>query len=165
MSLLSQTELAFCGRASMFWKPDVPSPAFPEPDRKERRMFRKIAPRQSAVALVAFATALIAFAGTGYAGHGPLPNHDPACTASQNPVAVGGVFTLSATALPTTDPVWLIVQPPSGSGTVSLVYVAPDGTWSGAELAGQSGTWTYSFSGLMNNKKYGTVETCSVQAN
>lgn len=128
-------------------------------------MFRKIAARHSTVAFAAVATALFAFAGAGYAGHGPLPNHDPACTASPSPVVVGQPFTLSATALPTTDPVWLIVQPPSGNSTVGVVYVNSDGIWSGPEVANQSGMWTYSFSGLMNNKKYGTVETCSVQAN
>jgi hypothetical protein len=127
-------------------------------------MVRSVSRRQSAVALLALG-AVLSFAGTGYAGHGPLPNHDPACTANPNPAAVGQAFTLSASALPTTDPVWLIVQPPSGHGTVSQVYVSPDGTWSGSEVGNQSGTWTYTFSGLMNNKKYGAVEFCSVQVN
>ena len=126
-------------------------------------MFRKATLKRSATVLVVGVVALLA--GTAYAAHGPLPNHDPSCTASPNEVAVGQTFALSATALPTTDPVWLIVQRPSGDGTVSQVYVNPDGTWSGSEVANQSGTWTYSFSGLMNNKKYGTVEACSVQAN
>jgi hypothetical protein len=125
-------------------------------------MFRKATPRRSATMVVVGLIA--ALASTAYAAHGPLPNHDPPCTASLDSVAVGQVFTLSATELPTTDPVWLIVQPPSGNGTVSPVYVNADGTWSGSQVATQSGTWTYLFSGLMNNKKYGTVEACSVQA-
>jgi hypothetical protein len=127
-------------------------------------MFRNPDRRRATLSLIAIA-ALLAFAGAAYAGHGPLPNHDPSCTASPSSVGVGQAFTLSATALPTTDPVWLIVQPPSGTGSVSAVYVNADGTWSGREVANQSGTWTFSFSGLMNNNKYGTVETCSVQAN
>jgi hypothetical protein len=126
-------------------------------------MFR-ITHRAAAVAAFT-AVAVLAFAGTSLAGHGPLPNHDPACTANPSPAAVGQAFTLSATSLPTTDPVWLIVQAPSGNSTVSEVYVGADGTWSGGEVANQAGTWTYSFSGLMNNNKYGTVESCTVQAN
>jgi hypothetical protein len=121
--------------------------------------------RAPAIALVVSAVAVLALAGTGLAGHGPLPNHDPACTANPSPATVGQAFTLSATSLPTTDPVWLIVQTPSGNSTVSEVYVGADGTWSGSEVANQAGTWTYSFSGLMNNNKYGTVELCTVQAN
>jgi hypothetical protein len=121
--------------------------------------------RRSWGAAAAVFAALLVFAGVGYAGHGPLPNHDPPCTSSANPAVVGQAFTLSATELPTTDPVWLIVQTPSGSSTVSLVYVNADGSWSGNQVANQAGTWTYSFSGLMNNNKYGTVESCTVQAN
>lgn len=123
----------------------------------------RITPKASAFATVAVVS-LLAFAGTGLAGHGPLPNHDPACTADPSSVSAGQWFTLSATALPTTDPVYLIVQPPSGNSTVSRVVVNPDGSWTSMEVATQAGTWTYSFSGLMNNNKYGTVETCTLQA-
>jgi hypothetical protein len=90
---------------------------------------------------------------------------DPSCSASPYPVAVGQSFTISASGLPTVDPVWLIVQPPSGDSTVSEVYVNPDGTWSGSEVANQAGTWTYTYSGLMQNRKYGAVATCTEQAN
>jgi hypothetical protein len=121
-------------------------------------------PRRSWGSVLVVLGALFVFAGAGYAGHGPLPNHDPACTSSANPAVVGQSFTLSATALPTTDPVWLIVQTPSGNSTVSQVYVNADGSWSGSEVANQAGAWTYTFSGLMNNNKYGAVEACTVQA-
>lgn len=127
-------------------------------------MFHPSHRRSWGAAATVFA-ALLVFAGVGYAGHGPLPNHDPACTSSANPAVVGQAFTLSATELPTTDPVWLIVTTPSGSGSVSEVYVNADGSWSGSEVANQPGAWTYSFSGLMNNRKYGTVESCTVQVN
>jgi hypothetical protein len=90
---------------------------------------------------------------------------DPPCSANPNPVAVGQSFTLSASGLPTVDPVWLIIQPPTGSSTVSEISVSPDGTWSGAPVAEEAGTWTYTFSGLMKNKKYGTVATCTEQVN
>jgi len=127
-------------------------------------MFHNVSRTRPLVALFAI-VALLGFAGAGYAGHGPLPNHDPACTATPNPATVGAMFTLSAAALPTIDPVWLITQGPDGSSTVSPAYVNSDGSWSGHEIANQGGTWTYTFSGLMNNKKYGAVEACSVQVN
>lgn len=90
---------------------------------------------------------------------------DPPCSANPNPVAVGQSFTLSASQLPTVDPVWLIVQPPTGTSTVSEISVGLDGTWSGTPVANEAGTWTYTFSGLMKNKKYGTVATCTEQVN
>jgi len=90
---------------------------------------------------------------------------DPSCRISPNPAAVGQPYNLSAIGLPTTDPVWLIVQPPSGYSTVAQAYVSSDGSWSGTEFGNQAGTWTYTFSGLMTNNKYGTVASCSVQAN
>lgn len=127
-------------------------------------MFHPSHRRSWGAAATVFA-ALLVFAGVSYAGHGPLPNHDPPCTTSASPAVVGQAFTLSATGLPTTDPVYVIVQPPSGNSTVSPVYVGSDGNWSGVEVANQAGTWTFTFSGLMNNNRYGAVSTCTVQAN
>jgi hypothetical protein len=59
--------------------------------------------------------------------------------------------------------VWLIVTPPSGSSSVSEVYVNPDGTWTGTASGYIAGTWSYTFSGMMWNNKYGTVASCTVQ--
>jgi hypothetical protein len=88
---------------------------------------------------------------------------DPPCTITPSPAAVGSAVTLSATGLPTVDPVWLIVQPPSGGATVSEAYVdQATGTWSGTEFVTEAGTWTYTFDGLLVNRKYGTVSACSV---
>ena len=67
----------------------------------------------------------------------------------------------SATRLPTIDPVYLIVTPPSGSSSVTPVPVSSTGTWSGIESSGLAGTWTYTFSGLQTNNTYGAVATCS----
>lgn len=123
-------------------------------------MVRSIAPRIVAVALAGVALVAV-FAGTGYAGRG---HGDPSCTANPNPVAVGQSFTLSAIGLPTTDPVYLIVQSPSGGSSVqALAWLGPNGSWSATEADSEAGLWTYTFSGLMQNKKYGAVATCTVR--
>jgi hypothetical protein len=89
---------------------------------------------------------------------------DPPCSISPSPATTDSVLTLSATDLPSVGPVWLIVQPPSGGPTVSEVYVdQSSGTWSGTEFVHEVGTWTYSFSGMLTNYKYGTVSSCSVE--
>lgn len=124
-------------------------------------MFRRITPQRWLVALIMASAAL--FASVGYAGRGPLPHHDPPCTVNPSPAAVGQIYTVSASELPTTDPVWLITDAPDGSGTVAAVYVNSDGSWTGTRSSNQAGTWTYTFSGLMTNKKYGAVATCSVE--
>lgn len=91
---------------------------------------------------------------------------DPSCSASPNPGIVGQSFTLTAVGLPTTDPVYLIVQSPSGDSTVSaLTWLGSDGSWNGPEAANEAGVWTYTFSGLMQNRKYGAVATCIEQVN
>ena len=125
------------------------------------KMLSKIASRGAVAVLIVLSSVL--FAGVSYAGRGPLPKHDPPCTVNPNPAAVGQAYTVSASGLPTTDPVWLISQAPNGSSTVSEVYVSSDGSWSGARVADQAGTWTYTFSGLMANNKYGAVSTCTEQ--
>jgi hypothetical protein len=43
------------------------------------------------------------------------------------------------------------------------VYVSSDGTWTGTDAATAAGTWSYTFSGVLLNNKYGTVSSCSVQ--
>jgi hypothetical protein len=90
---------------------------------------------------------------------------DAACAIGASTVAVNQAYALSATGLPTTDPVYLIVTPPSGVGSVSQVLVSSTGTWSGTESSGLTGTWTYTFSGLQTNNKYGAVAICSVHVN
>jgi hypothetical protein len=119
--------------------------------------------------LLALATMIVAIsAGVAYGapgtgrGHG---NADPSCSANPDPVARGQAFTLSAVGLPTVDSVWLIAQSPTGSSTVSLIFVNPDGSWSNSEASDQSGQWTYTFSGVLANKKYGAVATCTEQVN
>ncbi len=88
---------------------------------------------------------------------------DPPCSINPSPAALNQTFTISASGLPTVDPVWLISSPPSGSSSVSEVYVNADGTWTGTASGNLRGTWTYSFSGMLSNNKYGTVASCSVQ--
>jgi hypothetical protein len=124
-------------------------------------MFRSITPRHLVVAVIVAST--VVFAGVGYAARGPLPQHDPPCTINPSPAAVGQMYAVSATELPTTAPVWLITGRPDGSSTVSQVYVDSDGSWTGPRSSDQAGAWTYTFSGLMANKKYAAVSTCSVE--
>jgi hypothetical protein len=88
---------------------------------------------------------------------------DPPCTINPSTVAVNQAYTVSATGLPTTAPVYLIVTPPGGTSSVAQVPVSSSGTWSGTESGGVAGTWTYTFSGLQTNNKYGAVATCSAQ--
>jgi hypothetical protein len=87
---------------------------------------------------------------------------DPACTISPSSVVVNQTYTITASGLPVVDPVYLIVTLPSGSGTVTQVYPNSDGSWSGSASASASGKWTYTFSGLLTNNKYGAVESCAV---
>jgi hypothetical protein len=124
-------------------------------------MLRKFIPSLAVVALLAI------WAGPGYGSPGGGKGHaDPSCSASPNPAAVGQSFTLSAVGLPTIDPIYLIVQSPSGDSTVTpLSWLGPNGSWSGHEAAGAPGVWTYTFSGLMQNRKYGAVATCTEQVN
>lgn len=94
------------------------------------------------------------------------PHHrsDPPCTVGPSPATAFSSVTVSATGLPTVNPVWLIVQTPAGSSTVSQVLVDQStATWSGTEVVGHAGTWTYLFSGMLTNHKYGTVSSCSVE--
>jgi hypothetical protein len=85
------------------------------------------------------------------------------CTISASTVALGDAYTVRAAGLPTMAPVYLIVAPPGDASTVSEVYVSSTGSWTGTEASNLAGTWTYTFSGLMPNNKYGTVASCSVQ--
>jgi hypothetical protein len=117
------------------------------------------------LAILACAGALaMALASAGYSssGKGKRAQGDPLCSASPSPVTVGRPFTLRASGLPTSGAVWLIVQTPSGTGSVTQVYVDGDGNWTGTEVASSAGTWTYTFSGLMVNNKYGAVSTCAI---
>jgi len=91
---------------------------------------------------------------------------DPSCSVSPDPAAVGQSFTVSAMGLPTTDPVYLIVQSPSGNSTVSaLSWLGSGGSWNGPQAGNEAGVWTYTFSGLMQNRKYGAVAVCTEQVN
>jgi hypothetical protein len=117
----------------------------------------------TAVMVAGFVALVLPFAATSAATH---RRGDPPCTVTPSPATVDSSVALGATGLPTVDPVWLTVQPPSGSGSVSEVYVDQStGTWSGSEFVNQAGTWTYTFSGLLWNRKYGTVASCSVNVN
>jgi hypothetical protein len=96
------------------------------------------------------------------APHNGLPSAT-GCTISAGTVALGDAYTVRAAGLPTTAPVYLLVAPPGSASTVSEVYVSATGAWAGTEASSLAGTWTYTFSGLMPNNKYGTVASCSVQ--
>jgi hypothetical protein len=91
-----------------------------------------------------------------------LAQHDGSCSINPNPATLNQSYTISATNLPTVDPVWLIANSPTGDSTVSPVAVNPDGTASVTTSSAVAGTWTYDFSGLQTNNKYGTVASCAM---
>jgi hypothetical protein len=113
--------------------------------------------------ILAASFAIAALPSGAHAGQPPPPG---ACSISPNPSSLSAAYTISATGLPTIDPTYLIVYPPTGGGHYYGQYpllVNSGGSWSGNDSANQTGTWTYVFSGLLVNKRYGTVATCSVQ--
>ena len=114
--------------------------------------------RTAVLALVAALALVGPFGATAFAKRA-----DPSCSISPNLTTVNQAYAVNAVGLPTVDPVWLIVTPPSGSGSVSQVTVGPDGTASVTTSGSIAGAWTYAFSGLQQNNKYGTVASCSVQ--
>jgi hypothetical protein len=89
--------------------------------------------------------------------------HDPSCTVNPSAAAANQTYTINASGLPTVDPVWLITTAPDGTSTVATVAVNADGTASVAMSSAFAGRWAFVFSGLLNNNKYGTVASCSVQ--
>jgi hypothetical protein len=114
----------------------------------------------TAVMLLGLVALVVPFSAISAASH---RKGDPPCTTTPSTATVDSSVTLSATGLPTVDPVWLIVQPPSGVGSVSEAIVDQStGTWSGSEFVNQAGTWTFTFSGLLWNNKYGAVASCSL---
>jgi hypothetical protein len=113
--------------------------------------------------LLATAVVAMLYGGMATSAHAAKHN-DPPCSITPGQVTAGQAYTLSATGLPTVDPVYLIVTPPTGNSSVSEVYVSATGTWSGVEASMTTGAWSYTFSGLLGNK-YGTVSSCSIQVN
>jgi len=108
---------------------------------------------------------VIVIFGSGALSPVPVASHhkDPSCSISPNPAGLNQAFTISAAGLPTIDPVYLITTPPNGGGGVKAVIPNGDGSWSGTAVGNLAGTWTYTFSGLMANNKYGAVASCSVR--
>jgi len=74
-----------------------------------------------------------------------------ACSIAPNPAAVGQTYTVSASGLPTTTPVYLLILPPQSAGYITHEQqVTPDanGNWSGTFVADEpddTGKWDYEF--------------------
>jgi hypothetical protein len=96
---------------------------------------------------------------------------DPPCTITLNgvavgQVAVGQVYTVSESGLPTGTAINLWVTDPSGNTTGSPLGSTPTGSFDLNESSASAGTWTYTFSGpTKNNSSTTTVYgSCSVDA-
>jgi hypothetical protein len=129
-----------------------------------RRIFTHVAQALAEGILIAVLVVGL-IAGTAFAAAHRGPKADPPCSVNPSPAVVGEPYIVSTNGLPTATPVYLIVQPPAAMSTSSPVDVSADGTWVGTEFANEPGTWTYTFSGVLSNHKYGTVSSCSVLVN
>jgi len=126
--------------------------------------------------LVAFSLALVpsAFAGKGSGGSGGSTG--TGCSISPAQVVLDQVWTVSASGLPTSSAVNMIITFPSGGQSIGPITVAPNGTFTttgnsnmsaswGFIAPEQTGTYTYQFVGKIR-WPYGTYKqsygTCSV---
>lgn len=112
--------------------------------------------------LLAAGASLLAFGAmsTGAAAAGSH-HKDPNCSVSPNPAAVGQAYTVTGNGLPTVGQVWLIATAPDGANSSQPVGVDSSGTSRVVTSGSQSGTWTYTFSGLGSGNKYTAVASCS----
>jgi hypothetical protein len=119
-------------------------------------MFRRVR-----FALVAGIVLALVTAATSYARS---PRHsDPACSINPSPAAVGQIYVVSVSGLPTDTAINLWVTDPSGNTVGRPLGSTPDGTYNLNESSSSAGTWTYAFSGPV---KQNTViySSCSVAA-
>ena len=92
---------------------------------------------------------------------------DPPCTISTgSTAAVGQVYVVSMSGLPTGTAVNLWVTDPNGNTSGSPLGSTPDGTFNLNESSPFAGQWTYTFSGPTKNNSSSTVVygSCSVTA-
>jgi hypothetical protein len=96
---------------------------------------------------------------------------DPPCSITLNgatvgQVAVGQIYTVSESGLPTGTAVNLWVTDPSGNTAGSPLGSTPDGSFDLNESSASAGTWTYTFSGPTKNNPNTMVVygSCSVDA-
>ena len=99
------------------------------------------------------------------AGHAAPGGHkaDPLCSITPSSAAVGQIYVVGASGLPTGTAINLWVTDPSGATTGSPLGSTPDGTFGMNESSASAGLWTYAFSGPV--KQHTDVyASCSVAA-
>jgi hypothetical protein len=91
---------------------------------------------------------------------------DPPCSISSTQVAVGQVYTVSESGLPTGTAINLWVTDPNGNTTGSPLGSTPTGSFDLNESSAFGGKWTYTFSGPTKNNPNTMVVygSCSVDA-
>jgi hypothetical protein len=127
---------------------------------KKRDLLKQLIP--VAVIGTVAAVLLVAPALAAKGGHAA----DPPCTISPSPAAVGQVYVVSVSGLPTGTAINLWVTDPNGNTTGSPLGSTPDGTFNLNESSSSAGQWTYTFSGPTKNNANATTvySTCSVDA-
>jgi len=90
----------------------------------------------------------------------------PPCTISPSTAAVGQVYVVSASGLPTSTAINLWVTDPNGNTSGSPLGSTPTGTFNLNESSSFAGQWTYTFSGPTKNNASTTVvyASCSVDS-
>lgn len=126
-----------------------------------RNLLKQIIPVAVLAAVAAFFLVAPAFAAKG--GH----NADPPCTISTgSTAAVGQMYVVSMSGLPTGTAVNLWVTGPNGNTAGSPLGSTPDGTFNLNESSSSAGQWTYTFSGPTKSNPSATTVygSCSVTA-
>ena len=126
----------------------------------KRSLLKQLIPVGVVAVVVAVLSVTPAFAAKG--GHGG----DPPCSISPATAAVGQVYVVSASGLPTSTAINLWVTDPNGNTTGSPLGSTPDGTFNLNESSSFAGRWTYMFSGPMKSNPNATTvyARCSIDA-
>ena len=127
---------------------------------RTRRLHRAAVAIALAIASIVVSGALAAKPSGGGGGH----RSDPLCTITSGSFAVGQVYVVSVSGLPTSTAINLWVTDPSGTTTGSPLGSTPDGSFNLNESSGAAGTWTYAFSGPTKQQNTTVYATCSVTA-
>ena len=87
-----------------------------------------------------------------------------ACTLGPNPGVVAQPFTMRATGLPTSAPVYVFLAEPNRRDYRYWqfpLHVATDGSWQGSDTADSAGIWAYFFVSPTAHGRYRMVASCA----
>jgi hypothetical protein len=124
----------------------------------KRNLLKQLIPVAVAATVAAVLLVTPAFAAKGH-------RVDPPCSISPSTAAVGQVYVVSMSGLPTGTAINLWVTDPNGSTTGSPLGSTPDGTFNLNESSPFAGQWTYTFSGPTKQNSTTVYGSCSVTAN